>query len=189
MQRAALALISLGTIVFLSLSNCSLSPALEEKPLPEWRGHPAENISLVDTEKILNIKLSRWEPVGVRSIMPLQPDTEIVRISFKTKFEGRLNADGQALISLNLQQPIYYGNYVAGARYVNSNAGWESHELVQVFRTDKPEHKSLPYPTLPEDLVVEIKIGEGTGVLQVKDFTVQELQTYPNPEARKLYQR
>jgi len=168
----------------LSLAAC-ISPDLRQvnrgfELLPEdWKVHPRGSVSIIDKGKVLNVEMAPREKVNLWKSIRLAPDTEIVKISFRVKFQpgsqGWTKREPPSY-RLNLQEPVTYGTYNSG-EYSVSLSGWQIHEAVQMYKTRSPGNEFLRLRDLPEELVINIQVDEGSGTFQFGDFRVQELVT------------
>lgn len=55
--------------------------------LEGWEVKPVESVSVVGEEKILDVELSSEKQVSILKKWPLSPKTEIVRVSFRVRYD------------------------------------------------------------------------------------------------------
>jgi hypothetical protein len=189
--KPSLSLTIIATLLF-SVNSC-VSPDLRQldrdfELMPEaWKIHPRGSISIVEKGKVLNVEMSAREKVNLWKSIRLAQDTEIVKISFRVRFQttsrGWTKSEPPSY-RLNLQEPATYGTYNSGEYLVSLSGGWETHEVVQMYKTRRPGPESLRLRALPEELVINIQVDEGSGTFQFDDFRVQELVTKLNVDHR-----
>lgn len=183
-MKRALLVLAVAANLFIDGGRDSLPQAAESEGLKAWKVHPRENVSLLDEENILSLKMSPWERINIWRVWPLASDTEMVKISYQLKFQGPWDPKQPQSYWLNLQEPVTYGNYSSGEHFLQPTGSWQTQEFVQMYKNKDPGHEHLPLRELPTELLINIQVGEGEGVLQLKDFRVQELVTKVTVEHR-----
>jgi hypothetical protein len=180
----------LGALVVTAwfLGGCSSVPTVQSfngsftLGLEGWEVYPQDRGSVVGEDKVLNVALSSSERVSLLKTVPLDPETEGVRISFKVRYQrGSIPRTNQqnSLYRLILQEPGTRGDegYNAGTYLVNLAGGWETHTIVQLYQKHEPGDRNLRLRPLPKALVIKIILDEGDGSFQFDDFRVQEFVT------------
>jgi hypothetical protein len=153
--------------------------------LEGWEIHPADRASVVGEDRILNVAMSSSGKASVLKVVPLDPETEFVKISFKVRHRQDAIAwtkREKPSFQLNLEDPPGTGGVARSAwsrGQVNPQGDWQSHEMVKAYRplTYLPGHAVTVPRTTPSALVVKIIVDEGTGSLQFDDFRVQQIVT------------
>ena len=183
MKRILVALAVAGNLYF-NGCGASVPEPVPSNRLQAWKIHPHENVSFLGDENILSLKMSPWEKINLWRVWPLAPNTEIVKISYQIKFQGPWDPKRPQSYWLNLQEPATYGNYTSGEHYLQPTGSWQTQEVVQMYKNKDPDHEHLPLRELPKELLINIQVSEGEGILQLKDFRVQELVTKVTVEHR-----
>jgi hypothetical protein len=147
--------------------------------LEGWEVAPVESVAVVGEEKILDVELSSEKQVSILKKWPLSPKTEIVRVSFRVRYDPGREWDGHLnpVFMLNLQEPVGYGNYRTGGLAVNPHGNWETEEVVHIYTGGHANPRFTQHRPLPTELVLEIVLRPGYGKFQFDDFRVEELVT------------
>lgn len=170
------------------LGGCSAVPSLKAfngsftLDLEGWEVHPQDRVSVIGEERILNVAMSSSGTVSLLKTAPLDPETEVVKISFKVRYQrGSVpwTKKQNPSYRLILQEPGTGGDggYNAGRYLVNPWGSWETHEIVQLYRKHDTDPRVVRLRLLPKALVIKIIVDEGDGSFQFDEFRVQELVT------------
>jgi hypothetical protein len=186
--------IVLAVIVSWFLGDCSGVPMVRALNgsftggLEGWEVYPPDHISVVGVDRTLNLAMSSSEKVSVKKTAPLDPETELVKISFKVRYQRGpvpwTPGKRHPMYQLILQDPGTQDDsgYSSGGYLVNPWGNWETHEVVQIYQ--KPSQRVVRLRPLPTALVVKIIVDKGDGTFQFDDFRVQEFVTRPVIEHR-----
>lgn len=157
--------------------------------LEGWEVRPQERASIVGEDRVLNLAMSSSEKVSLLKVAPLDPETELVKISFKVRYQRgsapwtKQQNPGYQLV---LQEPGTPGDggYNSGRYLVNRWGNWETHEIVQMYKKHDHDDRIVRLRSHPKALVIKIIVDEGDGSFQFDEFRVQELITRTTIEHR-----
>lgn len=156
--------------------------------LEGWEVLPQDRASVVGEDRILNVAMSSSEKVRLLTVLPLDPETELVKISFKVRYQGSVPWTKQQRPSFRivLQQPGTQGDggYNVHGFVVNPWGQWETQEMVHLYRRPDPRDRGVRRWPLPIAVVIRIVLDEADGSFQFDEFRVEELITRVTIEHR-----
>jgi hypothetical protein len=143
----------------------------------------------VGEDRILNVAMSSSESVTLMKTTPLDPETELVKISLRVRYQRGSVPWTKTLhpsYKLILQDPGTQGDggYNVGRYLVKPWGDWETHEIVQLYQSQDTGDRIVRLRPHPKALVMKIIVNEGEGSFQFDDFRVQELVTRVTIEHR-----
>jgi hypothetical protein len=159
-------------------------PVIPSNRLQAWQFHPQGNVSTVAEEDVLSIKMSPSEETELSRLWPLASNTEMVKISYQLKFQGRWDPNGQQFYIFSLQDPLTHGSYISSKHDLQTTASWQTEHFFRMYKNTSATNEGSRLRDLPKELSINLHVSKAAGTLQLKNFRVEQFLTKVTVEHR-----